>query len=107
MREGIYYFGGKVGSKELNDNTLRYARVTTDAGCVYMFEFLPIKTSGVGPCARFGHSMVLLPQNHAICIVGGRNDENAQPVLNDLHIFLLDQKVWLKVKFSVHSERLD
>ena len=28
-------------------------------------------------------------------------------MLSDLHMFLLDQKVWLKVKYSVNSDRLD
>lgn len=29
------------------------------------------------------------------------------PFLNDLILFLLDQKVWLNVKYSVHSGRID
>ena len=29
------------------------------------------------------------------------------PFLNDLVLFLLDQKVWLNVKYSVNSERID
>jgi hypothetical protein len=55
--------------------------------------------------------MSYLPVNSAIIIAGGRNDslctENVTPLLNDIHLFLLDQKVWIKVKFSYNSDRLD
>ena len=41
-------------------------------------------------------------------IAGGRNEEmcksNYTPFLNDIYLFLLDQKVWLKVKHSAFSE---
>lgn len=74
-------------------------------------EFIPIKTSGEPPCARFGHTMSYLPINSAIIIAGGRNDslckENVTPLLNDIHLFLLDQKVWIRVKFSFNSDKLD
>ena len=43
-------------------------------------------------------------------IVGGRNDEACKtlntPFLNDIHLFLLDQKAWVKVKFTPFSHRL-
>ena len=46
-----------------------------------------------------------------ICIAGGRNDSlfstNKTPFLNDIALFLLDQKVWVNVKYSVNSERMD
>lgn len=32
---------------------------------------------------------------------------NITPFLNDLVLFLLDQKVWLTVKYSVNSDRID
>ena len=32
---------------------------------------------------------------------------NITPFLNDLVLFLLDQKVWLNVKYSVNSDRID
>lgn len=32
---------------------------------------------------------------------------NVTPFLNDLVLFLLDQKVWLNVKYSVNSERIE
>ena len=32
---------------------------------------------------------------------------NLTPFMNDLVLFLLDQKVWLNVKYSVNSERID
>jgi hypothetical protein len=54
--------------------------------------------------------MAFLPNSAALVIFGGRNDtvcaENITPMLNDLHLFLLDQKVWLQVKYSFDSERL-
>lgn len=55
--------------------------------------------------------MCHLPCNSALLIAGGRNDElsqqNKTPFLNDLVLFLLDQKVWLVVKHSVNSEKMD
>lgn len=55
--------------------------------------------------------MSYLPINSAIVIAGGRNDslckENVTPLLNDIFLFLLDQKVWIKVKFSFNSNKLD
>jgi hypothetical protein len=74
-------------------------------------EFTSIKMSGQAPVARFGHTMEYLPTNNSLIIMGGRNDEmckqNATPFLNDIYLFLLDQKFWLQVKHSVASERID
>lgn len=60
--------------------------------------------------ARFGHTMSFLPTNNSIVIAGGRNDamssQNMTPFLNDLVLFMLDQKVWLNVKYSVNSDRI-
>jgi len=72
---------------------------------------MSLKVAGEPPCARFGHQMAFLPVSNAIIVTGGRNDslckKNITPFLNDLHLFLLDQKVWLKVKYSYDSERID
>lgn len=55
--------------------------------------------------------MSYLPVNNSILVVGGRNDElckvNITPLLNDLHLYLLDQKVWINVKYSFNSDRMD
>ena len=80
-------------------------------GKVVHGEFVALKhTGGVPPTARFGHTMQYLPCNNAILIAGGRNEEmsstNTTPLLNDLVLFLLDQKVWLNVKHSVFSDNL-
>ena len=54
--------------------------------------------------------MEYLPCNNSILVAGGRNDSlsstNTTPFLNDLILFLLDQKVWLNVKYSVASCKL-
>ena len=54
--------------------------------------------------------MEYLPCNNSILVAGGRNDSlsstNKTPFLNDLILFLLDQKVWLNVKYSVASCKL-
>ncbi len=74
-------------------------------------DFMNIKTTGQAPCPRFGHSMCHLPVNNSILIVGGRNDElcktNITPLLNDLFLYLLDQKVWIQVKYSWNSDKMD
>lgn len=74
-------------------------------------EFIHLKTSGLPPCPRFGHSMAFLPVSNAIVVTGGRNDDLCKkqitPFLSDLHLFLLDQKVWIKVKYSCDSDSLD
>eukprot|EP00352_Strombidinopsis_acuminata_P001150 CAMPEP_0176345998 /NCGR_PEP_ID=MMETSP0126-20121128/5893_1 /TAXON_ID=141414 ORGANISM="Strombidinopsis acuminatum, Strain SPMC142" /NCGR_SAMPLE_ID=MMETSP0126 /ASSEMBLY_ACC=CAM_ASM_000229 /LENGTH=99 /DNA_ID=CAMNT_0017693285 /DNA_START=784 /DNA_END=1083 /DNA_ORIENTATION=+ len=55
--------------------------------------------------------MSYLPNNNSLCIAGGRNDEMCKKgqshFLNDIHLFMLDQKVWLKVKYTPQSERID
>jgi hypothetical protein len=55
--------------------------------------------------------MAYLPCSSAIIVAGGRNDalckEQITPLLNDIHLFLLDQKVWIKIKFSFNSDKLD
>ena len=55
--------------------------------------------------------MSYLPVNQALLIVGGRNDEVCKnlntPFLNDIHLFLLDQKSWITVKYTPFSERLN
>ena len=42
--------------------------------------------------------------------MGGRNDEMCKslvnPFLDDMHLYLLDQKSWLKVKYLPSSQRL-
>ena len=62
------------------------------------------------PCGRVGHAMSYLPANQALLIVGGRNDEECKkmntPFLNDIHLFLLDQKSWVSVKYTPFSQRL-
>ena len=55
--------------------------------------------------------MTYLPVNSCIIIAGGRNDalckENVTPLLSDIYLFLLDQKVWIRVKHSYNSDKLD
>lgn len=54
--------------------------------------------------------MTFLPLNQALLIVGGRNDEVCKnlstPFLEDIHLFLLDQKAWVSVKYTPTSQRL-
>ena len=72
---------------------------------------MPLKSQGLPPAPRFGHTMSFLPCNNSILIAGGRNDSlsatNMTPFLNDLVLFMLDQKVWLNVKYSVNSDRIE
>ena len=74
-------------------------------------EFVNIKSGGCAPSPRFGHTMSYLPVSNSILVVGGRNDElckvNITPLLNDMFLFLLDQKVWIQVKNSWNSEKMD
>ncbi len=92
-------------------NNLRYFKPVIVDKKVVHGEFQNIKTGGTAPCARFGHTMSFLPVNNALLVVGGRNDSlckvNITPLLNDLHLFLLDQKVWIRVKYSFNSDRIE
>lgn len=92
-------------------NKLRYFKPVVIDGKVVHGEFSTIKASGEAPAPRFGHTMCHLPCNQSLLIAGGRNDDmskqNKTPFFNDLILFLLDQKVWLNVKYSVASERMD
>ena len=110
IQDGIYFFGGKNAKGELQ-NRLRYFKPIVIDSKVVHGEFVNLKhTGGTPPVARFGHTMEYLPCNNSILIAGGRNDAmsvtNMTPFLNDLILFLLDQKVWLSVKHGVTSDRL-
>ncbi len=43
MKEGIYYFGGKIAGGKLNDNKLHYFRPLTVDSKVVSGEFLNVK----------------------------------------------------------------
>lgn len=110
IQDGIYFFGGKNQKGELQ-NKLRYFKPVVIDGKVVHGEFVQLKSSGTPPVPRFGHTMSFLPCNNSIIIAGGRNDDlsstNLTPFLNDLMLFMLDQKVWLTVKYSINSDRID
>lgn len=108
--EGIYFFGGKNAKGE-PQNKLKLFKPATIDGKVVHGEFVNIRVSGSAPAARFGHTMGYLPTNNSLFIMGGRNDEmnkvNSTPFLNDIFVFLLDQKFWLKVKSTQTAESVD
>lgn len=68
------------------------------------------KIQGEPPCGRTGHGMLYLPSCSAIVIVGGRNDLECKsmniPFLDDMHLFMLDQKAWVKLKYIPKSMHL-
>ena len=92
-------------------NKLKYFKPVTVDRKVVQGEFIPIKTTGEPPCPRFGHTMSYLPVNSSIIVAGGRNDSlcgvNVTPLLKDIFLFLLDQKVWIRVKHSFNSDNFD
>jgi len=105
----LYIFGGKDKNGE-PQNKLRLFKGNTIDGKVVHGEFVNIKTSGIAPCGRFGHSMSYLPMNNCLIIMGGRNDskcsELGTPFLNDIFLFLLDQKFWMTIKYALGSDRI-
>jgi hypothetical protein len=96
--EGIYYFGGVNQKGELN-NRIKFLKTVCTEGKVLSAEWQKMKQQGTPPCGRIGHSMSFLPANQSLIVAGGRNDEmckNLQiPFLDDMYLFLLDQKSWL------------
>ena len=109
MLDGIYFFGGKNEKGEPH-NKLRYFKPVVIDGKVVHGDFISLNAQGTPPTARFGHTMSFLPCKNSILVAGGRNDAlastNMTPFLNDLVLFMLDQKVWLNVKYSVNSGSL-
>lgn len=107
--DGVYFFGGKNQKGELQTK-LKYLKPHCIDGKVMSVEWQKIKQGGVPPCGRVGHAMSFLQANQALLIVGGRNDEVCKslstPFLNDIHLFLLDQKAWVSVKYTPLSQRL-
>lgn len=107
--DGIYFFGGKNQKGELQTK-LKYLKPHCIDGKVMSVEWQKIKQGGVPPCGRVGHAMSFLQANQALLVVGGRNDEVCKslstPFLNDIHLFLLDQKAWVSVKYTPFSQRL-
>ena len=69
---------------------------------------LPV--GGQPPCGRIGHKLEYLPLSQAIILVGGRNDEVCKnkniPYLDDIHLFLLEQKAWIQAVYIPKSLRL-
>ena len=110
VAEGIYFFGGRNEKGEVQ-NKLRYFKPVVIDGKIVHGEFTPLKGQGAPPAARYGHTMSHLPCNNSLMICGGRNDtlcaQNMTPFLDDCVLFLLDQKVWLNVKYTVASDRID
>jgi len=57
-----------------------------------------------------GHTLTYLPINQSLLVVGGRNDDlckNKQiPFLDDMFLFLLDQKSWIQVNYIPNSQKL-
>jgi len=110
VQEGVYFFGGKNEKGALTNRLRLFKPNTIDAKVVHG-EFTSIKINGTPPTPRFGHSMAYLPTNNSLIVVGGRNDETfkdtGSPFLNDIHLFLLDQKYWINVKYNTYSSRLD
>ena len=102
-------FGGKNAAGELQGK-LRYLKPTVVDGKVTGVDFVKIRQTGTAPCGRTGHTMGYLPQNQALLVVGGRNDDMCRaqsiPFLNDMHLFLLDQKMWLRIKYIPVSGQL-
>lgn len=79
-------------------------------GKVSAVEWQKIKQQGVPPCGRVGHTLNYLPINQCLIIIGGRNDKMCKnphnPMLDDMYLFLLDQKAWLRVKYIPPSQKL-
>jgi hypothetical protein len=96
----VYLFGGRDKSG-LVKNDLKLIKPYVKNGKVYAVEWPTIQQLGKPPCPRIGHTMNFLPINNALIVAGGRNDVLCKglttPFLDDLHVFLLDQKCWLRV----------
>mmetsp|Transcript_42735 Transcript_42735/g.65635 ORF Transcript_42735/g.65635 Transcript_42735/m.65635 type:complete len:236 (+) Transcript_42735:1805-2512(+) len=109
VQDGIYYFGGKNAKGEILSK-LKYLKPIVADHKVVAAEWVKMKQQGTPPCGRVGHTMTFLPINQALLIVGGRNDDVCKnlntPFLNDIHLFLLDQKAWVSVKYTPSSEHL-
>lgn len=107
--DGIYFFGGKNNKGELL-NKLKYLKPLMSEDKILSVDWQKIKQQGIPPCARTGHTMSFLPMNLALIIVGGRNDKecgsSSIPFLDDMHLFLLDQKSWLQVKYVPFCNKL-
>ena len=106
MSDGIYVFGG-VNSKGEMSNELRYLKPHVSEGRVMSAEWVKLKMQGAPPQGRIGHTMSYLKINQALLIVGGRNDELCKntnsPFLDDISLFLLDQKTWVKIRYTPFS----
>lgn len=105
--EGIYYFGGKNAKGELL-NKLYWLKVKLIELRISHVEWGKYpKVQGEPPCGRTGHTMDYLPTSVAIVIAGGRNDAECKsmsiPFLDDMYLFMLDQKAWVKIKYIPKS----
>ena len=106
--EGIYIFGGRKENGELcNKMKLMTCKLHSQTIKVTSVDWVKLGITGTPPCGRTGHTMDYLPMSQALIIAGGRNDEecksNSIPYLDDIYLFLLEQKSWLKAVYIPKS----
>lgn len=109
--QGIYLFGGKNEDGYLPNRLVFMKPVNSLYNqSLVALECKVVKQRGIPPCPRTGHQFTYLPLNKSLLLVGGRNDMECKslnsPFLDDIHMFLLDQKSWIRVKYTPWSSRI-
>ena len=72
--EGFYMFGGRLENNQAS-NTLLIFKISMDKKQVgrASFKIFKPKTLGMPPCARYMHSINLVPKLNQLVIYGGRD----------------------------------
>ena len=109
--EGIYIFGGRKENGELcNKMKLMTCKLHLQTNKVTAVDWTKLVITGNPPCGRIGHTMEYLPLSQALIVAGGRNDEVCKsrsiPYLDDIYLFLLEQKAWIQAVYIPKSHRL-
>ena len=98
--EGFYMFGGRKPSGKAS-NDLYVLSVTKDKKTGRAkFQAIKPETQGKKPPARYSHTLDYVPRLSVVVIYGGRNDNNDQPILDDLWVIKLYNMEYLNVRIG-------
>ena len=102
--EGFYMFGGRRTSNEASDRLLIF-KVSLDKVIERArFRIIKPKTLGMGPPARYMHTMSYVPAVNLVCIYGGRNDMLPDNVImSDLWALKLHNMEWVRMRIGGHA----
>ncbi|KAM3130897.1 hypothetical protein pb186bvf_017009 [Paramecium bursaria] len=101
--EGLYCFGGCSFDKDKNtqyyDHFVYILRLDTHPPSWTIPD-----TIGQQPKGRIMHSANYLQDLNVVVIYGGRDDQQANPYFNDLYVYKLIEREWIKIETTQNPQ---